>query len=119
MTDRDAVDAWVDRYVAAWQSNDPDDIGALFADDARYFTEPFRDPWVGRDAIVEGWLAIRDEPGTWTFRHETLAVADGAAFVRGRTTYESPEREYSNLWVIELDGDGRAREFTEWWMRHE
>jgi hypothetical protein len=23
---------------------------------------------------------------------------------------------YSNLWVIRLDAEGRARAFTEWWM---
>ena len=27
------------------------------------------------------------------------------------------ERTYSNLWVIRFAPDGRAREFTEWWMK--
>ena len=32
--------------------------------------------------------------------------------------YLQPPIEYSNLWVIRLDGDGRCSEFTEWWMQH-
>ena len=36
------------------------------------------------------------------------------AIVQGETGY--PNERYSNLWVIRLDDEGRAREFTEWWM---
>ncbi|MEA2498192.1 MAG: hypothetical protein QOH26_597, partial [Actinomycetota bacterium] len=37
---------WVDRYVAAWNSNDPAEIADLFTDDARYFDTPIDEPWV-------------------------------------------------------------------------
>jgi hypothetical protein len=37
--------------------------------------------------------------------------------VRGWTKYFEPEREYSNIWVIRFDDEGRCTEFTEWWMR--
>jgi uncharacterized protein (TIGR02246 family) len=114
----DDVDSWVAAYRRAWESNDANDIAALFTEDARYLTEPYAAPWVGHDAIVSGWFEHRDEPGDTTFAHEIVAVCDGLAFVRGHTTYASPPREYSNLWVIDLAPDGRAREFTEWWMEH-
>jgi ketosteroid isomerase-like protein len=111
------VEAWVKRYVRAWTTNDPADVAALFTEDASYYTAPFREPWRGRDAIVAGWLDRKDTPGTWKFRSEVLAVADDLGFVRGRTDYPDEER-YSNLWVVRLR-DGRASEFTEWWMQHE
>lgn len=38
----DDLTTWVDGYVRAWASNDPDDIGRLFTDDATYYTAPFR-----------------------------------------------------------------------------
>jgi hypothetical protein len=40
-------------------------------------------------------------------------------FVRGWTTYtqETPPKEYGNLWVVRLADDGRASEYTEWWVR--
>lgn len=114
----DRVAAWVDAYVRAWNSNDPSEIGALFTDDARYFTEPYADPWIGRDRIVEGWLKQRDEPGDTTFRWHPVAVTPDVAFVQGQTRYVRPGETYSNLWVIRLDPAGTCREFTEWWMKH-
>jgi hypothetical protein len=34
------LQAWVEAYVAAWSSNDPAAIGALFTQDAAHRTEP-------------------------------------------------------------------------------
>jgi uncharacterized protein (TIGR02246 family) len=53
MSESDRVATWIDGYVRAWNTNDPDDIRALFTPDAGYYTEPFRPPWRGRDQIVE------------------------------------------------------------------
>jgi uncharacterized protein (TIGR02246 family) len=117
--DAGAFRAWVDGYRAAWESNDPAAIGALFAEEGRYLTEPYAEPWTGREAIVAGWLDHRDEPGQTEFRFEVVAVEGDLGFVRGWTTYlDPPPREYSNLWVVRLDADGRCLEYTEWWMRH-
>lgn len=107
---------WIDGYVRAWNSNDPDDIAALFTDDAAYYTEPYRAPWQGRDQIVTNWLADKDEPGEATFTWQPVAVTGEVAVVHGTTVY--PDKTYSNMWVIRLVPDGRCREFTEWWMEH-
>ncbi|HLU64351.1 MAG TPA: nuclear transport factor 2 family protein [Protaetiibacter sp.] len=86
MTDRSTVEQWVSRYRTAWESNDPDDIRALFTPDAEYFTGPSEQPWRGHDGIVAQWLENADRPG--------------------QTSCE----------FVELDPDGRARRFTEWYM---
>ena len=112
---RDALASWVFRYVQAWASNDAEAVGALFSDDARYFRAPYGDPWVGREAIVAGWLEHKDEPGSWGFRFEILAVDEPVGFVRGWTEYRD-EPNYSNLWVVRLDEAGECTEFTEWFM---
>lgn len=111
------VENWVEGYLRAWNSNDPEEIGELFSEDAAYFTGPFVDPWKGRDAIVQEWLGRKDEPGTFRFRYEILAASDRTGVVRGWTRYLDPVREYSNIWVIKFDGQGRCEEFTEWWMQ--
>lgn len=114
----DDVERWMDGYVAAWTSNAPADIDALFTDDAAYYTAPYREPWRGREAIRAEWLENRDEPGQWRFRYEPLALAGNLAFVRGWTDYlDDPPRTYHNLWVIRLEDDGRASTFTEWFMK--
>jgi ketosteroid isomerase-like protein len=106
---------WVAGYVAAWESNDPDQIGALFSDDAVYLTAPDADPWRGRDAIVAGWLEHLDEPDTWAFDWRVVHEDEGFVVVQGRTEYRA-DKDYLNLWIIRLDADGRATEFTEWYM---
>jgi len=126
MTDRNTTQAaarrWVAAYENAWRTNDPDDITALFTEDAVYFTQPWGEPWAGADAIVAGWLEARDEPGTYEFEWEIAGVDGDRVFVDARTDYAAGEQQpegrvYRNLWVIDLDADGRARSFTEWYMK--
>lgn len=113
------LDRWVEAYRRAWESNDPGDIAALWTEDAAYYRRPDDDPVRGRDAIVAEWLEIADAAGETAFEYEVLAHGDGVGFVRGWTTYlTEPPTEYSNLWVIRLAADGRAHEFTEWWMEN-
>ncbi|MPV38529.1 nuclear transport factor 2 family protein [Georgenia subflava] len=108
---------WVEGYVRAWNSNDRDEIGMLFSENATYRTEPYAEPATGRQAIVERWLELRDEPGQTTFRWEPLVASGGLAIIQGTTVYHfDPPKTYSNLWVIRLDAEGRCTEFTEWWM---
>lgn len=117
---RETVQRWVDAYRRAWESNRPEDVRALFAEDARYLTEPFAEPWVGPEAIATSWLGRRDEPGQTTFEYEVLGLDGSLGFVQARTEYSTPKRiVYHNLWVIRLAPDGRASEFTEWWMAQE
>ena len=108
--------AWVDGYVRAWNSNDPAAIGALFTQDAAYYTEPYSPPWRGRDEIVRRWLDRKDEPGETEFRWHPIAVTQDVAVVQGETVYPAPDT--SNLWIIRLDAEGRCTEFTEWWIQH-
>jgi uncharacterized protein (TIGR02246 family) len=116
MSSLDAVTSWVQSYRRAWESNDPEEIGGLFAEDAAYFTEPYARPWRGRAEIVAKWLENKDEPGTTTFAWHPVIITDEVAVVEATTTY--PGKTYSNLWVLRLDQVGQAMQFTEWWMRH-
>jgi len=108
---------WIEGYKKAWASNAPADIRALFRDDARYLTSPTSEPRVGADAIVAGWLDDADSPGDYEFEYEVLSDDGSLALVRGVTRYLSPRSQvYDNLWVIRLAPDGRATEYTEWYM---
>jgi hypothetical protein len=118
---RDAATTWVDAYVRAWRSNNPEEIGALFTDDARYAASPAAISAVGRDAIVAWWLENADGPDDATFSFEIVGIDGARAFVQGVTVYRAnddrPERTYDNLWVLDLTDDGRASAFTEWYIR--
>jgi ketosteroid isomerase-like protein len=112
---------WLKGYEAAWRTDDPAQIGALFTDDATYSTLPFREPWRGREVIVKNWLTQGDSKNEWTFEGEVVAAEGETGVVQGLTTYAatatSPEAVYANIWVVRLAPDGRATSFAEWWIQ--
>jgi uncharacterized protein (TIGR02246 family) len=126
--DRSAVQAWLDRYVDAWRSYDPDAIGALFAEDATYRYHPY-DPedevLRGRDAIVADWRqpANRDTPGTYEGKYEPYAVDGDRAVAIGTSSYWTDEtrstlaRIYYNVYLLRFDGEGRCVEFREYYRK--
>jgi ketosteroid isomerase-like protein len=126
MIDEVRIDEWLELYQVAWRTDDPSHIARLFTDDARYYTEPFRDAHRGRDDIVAWWIGAGDSKVPWTFDYELIAQEGDLYVVRGVTRYPeggSVERSapevYHNLWLVTLAPDGRASEFVEYWMEED
>jgi ketosteroid isomerase-like protein len=111
------VQRWLDAYVAAWRSNDAATVGELFAEEAEYRYHPYDDPQRGREEIVAGWLEDPDEPGSWEARYEAFLIDGDRAVATGETRYADGQT-FSNLFVLAFDGEGRCREFIEWYMEH-
>jgi hypothetical protein len=109
----ETVQAWLEAYVAAWRSYTG--IEKLFSAEAEYRYHPYDEPLRGRDAIAADWLSERDEPGSWEAAYSPLLVAGDRAIATGETRY-AEGRTFSNLFVLEFDGEGRCRSFTEWYM---
>ena len=133
--DKAQVDRWLQAYVGAWKSYDPDQIGELFSADVRYRYHPHDDPVAGRAAVVRSWLgedasagaSSRDEPGTYDATYRAVAVDGDVAVATGSSTYLSGpggpggpggpvEKVYDNCFVMAFDAEGRCREFTEWYV---
>jgi hypothetical protein len=119
--DRAGFAEWLERYVGAWKSYDPEAIGDLFSKDAQYRYHPQDDPIKGRDAIVADWLDGKDAAGTYEAQYEPLAI-DGDTYVaKGWTRYLDREGtlkdEYFNIYVCRFDDEGRCTDFIEWWIR--
>jgi ketosteroid isomerase-like protein len=128
--DHQAAQDWLDRYVAAWLSYDPKEIGDLFSDDVTYRYHPYDDPTVGRDAVVASWLgegdaegaSTRDEPGTYDAAYAPVAVDGDVVVATGTSRYRDTPggpitKVFHNCFVIRFDGDGRCREFTEYYTK--
>lgn len=127
--DHAAAQDWLDRYVAAWLSYDPQEIGALFSEDAEYRYHPYDEPISGRDAVVAAWLgedapadaSSRDEPGTYAASYRPVAVDGDVVVAIGTTTYRAApagpvDKVYDNCFVMRFDDAGRCREFTEYYV---
>lgn len=116
--DRADVDRWLARYVAAWKSGDPAEIGDLFSAGCRYRYWPGDEPLVGRDAIVQSWLDHEDEPGTFDASYTCWALDGDRAVGVGTSTYAAPEHKvYDNAFLLVFHGDGRCAEFTEIYLK--
>ena len=130
--DRFAAQAWLDAYVEAWKTYDRGQIEALFADDATYRYHPYDagdDVLRGREEVVSGWLepggdaSNRDAEGTFDARYEVYAVDGERVVAVGTSKYypdatrAKPDRIYHNVFLIEFDGAGRCRAFTEYYMK--
>ncbi|HYI74954.1 MAG TPA: nuclear transport factor 2 family protein [Gaiellaceae bacterium] len=123
--DEAAVRSWLERYVEAWRSYDPDDIGNLFSVDAVYRYHPWDDgddAVRGRDAIVTSWLEDTDERDSWSASYEPWLVAGDRAVALGVSRYrpgdrEAVPREYHNVFLLRFDGEQRCTEFTELYAR--
>ena len=116
---RDDVQRWLDAYVEAWRTYDPAAIGDLFSVDVSYRYQPYRDPVVGRDAVVADWTEDPDAAGSWEAHYEPYAVDGERAVAVGESRYLKEDGSlltlFYNVWLLRFDGEGRCSEFVEYW----
>jgi ketosteroid isomerase-like protein len=120
----DGLAGWMEQYVAAWRSNDRAAIESLFTDDARYFAEPYDQPYLGAAAIADAWLGDLDEPNTWRADYAPVLVAGDRGVAAGTSTYLGPDgavqKVFHNVFVLTFaagDDALRCAEYREWYMR--
>lgn len=124
-----AAQAWLERYVAAWKSYEPNAIGALFSEDVAYRYHPYDEPVRGRAAVVASWLgesatgasSTRDTPGTYEATYAPVAVDGDVVVATGTSTYREAAdgpvvHVYENCFVMHFDGNGLCRDFTEYYI---
>lgn len=110
-------EVWVQGYLKAWRTNARADIEALFTEDATYLTQAFRQPWRGREAIVDGWLSRAGFQGNWSFEYHWVASEGDTGVLEGVTTYHDEDEAYANIWIIKLAADGHCYDYREYWIR--
>jgi SnoaL-like protein len=123
--DRAGFEDWLRRYFDAWVSNDPVDVASLFTEDAIYWVGPFREPWVGRDQIVDRWTSAVQEDVRAAF--DVIAVDDGTGVAHWNVTagtggdggQEGGKTEWDGVLTIAFAPDGRCREHREWFSQRE
>ena len=112
------LDRWMDGYVLAWSTNDPEHIAALFTEDAVYDPQTAGGEWDGIEEISLRWREIDDQEDNWVFEWAPLVETDDLAIITGRTRYLDPPTSYRNLWVIRFRGE-RCYDFTEWYIEED
>ena len=119
--DPDTFRSWLDRYFAAWASNDPDEVAALFAEDAVYSWGPFRKSARGREAIVRAWVD-GGVPHELRFDYEPIAVEGHRGVAHWNVSHRADDGgrvELDGVLVCDFDADGRCTLHREWYDRRE
>jgi ketosteroid isomerase-like protein len=114
--DRGSIERWVADYERAWRTAGTEPLAELFTEGAVYSTGPFETPFQGRAAIERMWEAEREgHDEVFSMTSDVVAVEGQVGVVRLEVDYGNLGRPtYRDLWVIELDADGRCRSFEEW-----
>ena len=117
----DDLSAWLDRYFAAWESNEPGAVAALFAEDAVYSYSPFREETRGREAIVREWVegGLGEE---LRVAHEPLAVTGNRGIAHWAVSFRDSNDatvELDGIFVLDFDAEGLCTEHREWYVRRE
>jgi hypothetical protein len=122
MINHQTVTIWLQDYINAWKSYDPESIRALFSENATYRYNPYDDPVRGREAILANWLENRDAPNTYDADYKPIAIDGNTAVSNGRTRYYEADgktliRQFDNIFVMHFDDQGRCTDFCEWFMQ--
>ncbi|CAN5876730.1 hypothetical protein BH23ACT10_BH23ACT10_19100 [soil metagenome] len=113
----DAARRWAHIWRTCWEALDPEPIVALYADDALLSTEPFREPYRGRDGVrsyVARVLGEEEDPRVWV----SAPIIDGN---RASVSWWASLREegatttLAGTSVLRFDGDDLVAEQWDTW----
>jgi ketosteroid isomerase-like protein len=105
-------------YKRAWEHRDPDAAMALYADDAEHRDNPFRDPYVGANAIRAMWNEIAANQANVEFDAETVWVVGGTVLASFHCAYtdrsDASRVRIRGFLTIELNDAHLIKRLREW-----
>jgi ketosteroid isomerase-like protein len=114
-----AVRRFVAEYAEAWRGRDPGRAARLFADDARYTSDPFGDGLQGAEAIEAYWAAALDGQQDIVFAHGAPVVAGDRAAIEWWVSFDQGGETITlaATLMLRFDADGLCTELREYWLR--
>jgi len=114
MDTRAAVSVWIDGWTRGWQEADPEQIAALYADDAVFRSHPFREPEASaRDYVVRAFA----EEQLVECRYGEPVVDSERATVEYWAILATPrgEETLAGVALIRFGSDGLVVEQRDYW----
>jgi hypothetical protein len=111
MDTREAAERWRATWERCWQAHEPDEIVALYAEDAYFQTHPFKAP---RD-YIEPTLAA-EESATCRFGRPIIDGDRAAVEWHAETVLKDGGREkLAGVSLLRFDADGLVVEQRDFW----
>ena len=115
-----ALEAWLQKYGAAWETFDAAAAGALFTSDATYQDVPFDPAMQGRAAIEEYWRTETADQSGVKFESKVIAVKGDTGVAHWSATFKLKSTGATimldGIFVLEFDKSGQCRSLREWWQ---
>ena len=112
-----AARRWIDGWSRAWPAADADLVTSLYAEGARFRSQPFRDLQSPR-AYAEWAFSEQDEAECWF--GDPVVDGDRAAIEYwGIVHYGGRDETIAGIAVIRFGSDGLVTEQRDYWNAHE
>jgi uncharacterized protein (TIGR02246 family) len=111
------VQEWAERYARAWEDADDKAVGELFTEDATYRSDPFHEPYRGREAIRGYWRDVTATQANVEVVVGRTMMAGDRALVEWWTQMDSDGAPVTlpGALLLELDETGLCRALREYW----
>ena len=114
-----ALETWLKKYGAAWQSRDPAAAAALFSADASYHEMPFDPVKQGRAAIQDYWRTVTADQREIRFESKIIAVNGNTGVAHWKATFKLQSTgatiALDGVFVLEFSESGECSSLREWW----
>jgi limonene-1,2-epoxide hydrolase len=111
------LEEWARRYARAWETADDEAVGALFTEAATYRSNPFEEPYRGREEIRRYWREVTATQARVEVRIGRT-IADGSrAVVEWWTEMDSGGTPVTlpGTLLLDLDENGLCTALREYW----
>ena len=117
MDTQTAVGGWIETWARAWPAKDADAVASVYADDAAFRSQPFRELQHPRD-YAEWTFSEQDEAECW---FGTPLVAGDRAVVEywAVVRFRGADETIAGIAVIQFGRDGLVREQHDYWNAQE
>jgi ketosteroid isomerase-like protein len=117
--DAATLQAWLEKYGAAWQTRDAVAAGKLFSVDATYHEMPFDPVKQGRTAIQDYWKTVTADQRDIQFESKVIAVNGNTGVAHWKATFKLQSTgatiALDGVFVLEFAASGECRSLREWW----
>jgi hypothetical protein len=121
MNTKEAADLWITAWRTGWEALDPEPIVARYALDALLSTQPFREPYRGREGVreyVTQALSEEDDPRVWMA--EPVVDGDRAAVAWWASLREAgADATLAGTSLLRFDAEGLVVEQWDAWNQAE
>ena len=117
METREAARRWVEGWSNAWPVADADAVAELYAEGARFRSQPFRDLQSPR-AYAEWAFSEQDEAECW-FGEPIVAGDRAVVEYWGIVRYQGRDETIAGVSLLRFGPDGRVIEQHDYWSSQE